>query len=248
MILNCLLRCHVSNIQGIFIFRFVSLRFCRMELGKENRDPLDRVMSAPPSLGHSRSNFDHHQMPRHRNEFRAPAGGEVCSYGRDSMNDNPRTAAQHVGGRASADSLVSGLLTSRYSLHSQCRDVSANKVDAGLRERRDQDFYAEPVGLSGRESNDFFYPSSYIDPERANSTFERFQPDSFHNGTRRTKPQLPSPEPHSTHSQTQGSFNRQPGGSDQRFSLCSEAQSRGEMSPGDDVMAFREHQGRYGDS
>ncbi|KAJ7393693.1 hypothetical protein OS493_003351 [Desmophyllum pertusum] len=105
----------------------------RMELEKENRNPLvpdprERVLSAPPSLGHPRSNVKYRQVPRPQDE--APADH---SYRRRAVPGHER----HMDGGASAHYRVSRPPSSRYSLHSRGHDVSA------LRERQDQDFNTE---------------------------------------------------------------------------------------------------------
>jgi len=159
------------------------------------------------------------------------------------MDEKLQTNAQQVGGRASTDYLGSGLSNSRYSLYSQSRDVSGISHNAALRERREQDVYAEPAVINGRTKNNSFYPSSnYQGTSERGSIYiaQRFHTDSFLNGTRRTN-QPAIPERHVSHSQLQSSLNRRTAGSDQRFSLNDVAQSRGNMLPDDDIMAFREH-------
>lgn len=203
-----------------------------MELEKENRNPLvpdprERVLSAPPSLGHPRSNVKYRQVPRPQDE--APADH---SYRRRAVPGHER----HIDGGASAHYRVSRPPSSRYSLHSRGHDVSA------LRERQDQDFNTEQDVFSGRGSNSSYYPPSNYDinSERSSCAADSFKTDSFLSATRRTIAQSSFHEPHISHSQIQGTEGRE-----QRFSLHSdierEAQSRGcQMFPdGDDVMAFR---------
>lgn len=223
-----------------------------MELGKENKDPLvpvppDRVLSAPPSFGHPRSNFKHRQLPRPQDESQTPAdhsyqGRAVPRYERHPMDDNPQNTQQHADGRASADYRAGRPSSSRYSLHSRGHDVSANREMMALRER-----HVGQNEFSGRGSRSLFHPrSNYeINSERSSFAAESFQTDSILSGTRRTKPQSSFHEPHTSYSQNQGVFKRQTAGSDQRFSLYSnferESQSRDhQMFPrGDDVMDFR---------
>ena len=231
-----------------------------MELEKENRNPLvsdphRRVMSAPSSLGHSTSNFERYQM--HREEFSVPAVYSndervISIYGRNSMTHDPQTSG-NMDGRVSADYHASGLLSSSYSLHSRSRDVSDIRENASLRERKGQDFYVEPDMLSGKASNDLFCSSSNYESniDRASSTAKRFQTGSFLNGARISNAQPPFPEPRALHPQMQGSCDRQNVGSDQRFSLYSDVQSRDDMFPDRDVMTHgprmvEKSQDRYG--
>lgn len=228
-----------------------------MELGKENKDPLvpdppDRVLSAPPSFGHPRSNFKHRQVPRPQDESQTLGdhscrGRAVPGYERHPMDDNPQNTQQHVDGRASADHRASRPSSSRYSLHSRGDDVSANREMMALRERHVQDLNVGQDEFSGRGSRSLFYPrSNYeMNSERSSFAADSFQTDSILSGTRRTKPQSSFHEPHTSYSQIQEAFKRQTASSDQRFSLYSnierDSQSRGhQMFPeGDDVMDFR---------
>lgn len=228
-----------------------------MEQGKENKDPHvpdppGRVLSAPPSLGHPRSNFKHRPVPRHQDEFHAAAdhsyrGQAAPGYESHPMDDNPQNTQQHTDGTVSADYRVSRPSSSRYSLHSRGHDESSNRELMALKERRhNHDLNVEHDTLSGRGSNSSFYPRSNYDinSERSSLVAESFRSDSFLSGTRRTKPQSSFHGPHTSYSRIQGTFKRQAVASDKQFSLYSdigrEAQSRGhQMFPDvDGVVDF----------
>lgn len=226
-----------------------------MELGKENKDPLvsdppTRVLSAPPSFGHPRSNFEHRQVPPPQDEsertaYHSSRDRAVPGYERHPMNKSPHNTQQHMDGRASVDYRASRPSSSRYSLHSRGHDVSVSREMMALREiRRDQEINAEQEAFSGRGSRSLFYPRSNDDmnSERSSYAAESFQTDSILSGRGRTRPQSSFLGLHTSHSQIQKAFKRQTANSDQRFSLYSdiESQSRGhQMFPeGDDVMEF----------
>ena len=227
---------------------FTSFVFFRIELQRENRDrlvpkpALDRAMSAPPNLGHSKSNNEHHRMPRHQGEVSIPADRSNCGsvavdYAKYA-GDVPQTNPKNTGGTASADFHASSSSISRYSLYSQSRDVSGNTDNMGLAERRDQEFFSEPNVFSGKASTNLFHLTSNREDNsgRDSSATQRFQTDSFLYGRNRTRDQSVFPD-----ARMQDSFSRQYSDRVQRFSLYSEAQSRGESVLDDDVMSFREH-------
>lgn len=226
-----------------------------MQLGKENKDPHvpdppGRVLSAPPSLGHPRSNFKHRQVPRPQDELHISTdhsyrGKAAPGYEGHSMDDNPQVIQQHTDGRARAGYHGSRPASSRYSLHSWGHDESSNRALMALRERRhNHDLNVDHDTFSGKESNSLLYPRSNYDmkSERSSLVAESFRSDSLLSGARRTKPQSFYHEPPT--SRFQGTFTRQAVPSDKHFSLYSdvdrEAQSRGHhMIPdADDVMDF----------
>ena len=220
--------------------------FYRIDLQRENRDPLvpkpalDRAMSAPPNLGHSRSNVEHHQMPRLQEELGLPTdrGSVAPGYAKYHAVDGILQAnPKNIGGISCADFHASSASTSRYSLYGQSRDVSCNTDSMSLGERRDQEFFSEPDVFSGKASNDLFYPSSNREDisGRASSTAPQFQTDNFLYGSHRTKEQSAFPD-----TRMQDSFSRQSADRLQRYSLFSEAQSRREIVLDDDIMSFRE--------
>lgn len=190
-----------------------------MDLGKENRDPVvpdshERVMSAPPSLPHSRQILEHYQKPRHQHEFIVPA--THSDYVRYSRKDNTQASSQRMTGTLDVVYHNDGLLSSRSSCHS-------NHTGAPLRERKDEDFYVEPSLFSGRASSNLFYPNLGQESavERGKSIAERLQTVEGSNT------QLPFLEPHSANPyRPTGSLNREIFDSDQRFSLSSEVNSR----------------------
>lgn len=190
-----------------------------MDLGKENRHPVvpdshERVMSAPPSLPHSRQILEHYQEPRHQHEFIVPA--THSNYVRYSRKDNTQASSQRMTGTLDVVYHNDGLLSSRSSCH-------GNHTGASLRERKDEDFYVEPNLLSGRASSNLFYPNLGQEStvERGESIAERLHTDEGSNT------QLPFLEPHSANPyRPAGLMNREISDSDQRFSLYSEVHSR----------------------
>lgn len=190
-----------------------------MNFGKENRDPVvpdshERVMSAPPSLPHSRQILEHYQEPRNQHELIVPA--THSNYVRYSRKDNTQTSSQRMTGTLDVVYHNDGLLSSRSSCHS-------NHTDASFRERKDEDFYVVPNLFSGRTSSNLFHPNvgqeSAVD--RGESIAERLQTDEGSNT------QLPFLEPRSANPyRPTGSLNREISDSDQRFSLYSEVHSR----------------------
>ena len=190
-----------------------------MDLGKENRDPVvpdshERVMSAPPSLPHSRQILEHYQEPRHQHEFIVPE--THSNYVRYSRKDNTQASSQRMTGTLDVVYHNDGLLSSRSSCH-------GNHKGASLRERKDEDFYVEPNLFSGRASSNLFYPNLGQEStiERGESIAERLQTDEGSNT------ELPFLEPHSANPyRSAGLMNREISDSDQRFSLYSEVHSR----------------------
>lgn len=190
-----------------------------MNFGKENRDPVvpdshERVMSAPPSLPHSRQILEHYQEPRHQHELIVPA--THSNYVRYSRKDNTQTSSQRMTGTLDVVYHNDGLLSSRSSCHS-------NHTDASFTERKDEDFYVVPNLFSGRTSSNLFHPNVGQESavERGESIAERLQTDEGSNT------QLPFLEPRSANPyRPTGSLNREISDSDQRFSLYSEVHSR----------------------
>ena len=207
-----------ENTGQAYLLFFICSSF-RVDLGKENRDHVvpdshERVMSAPPSLPHSRQILEHYQEPRHQHEFIVPA--THSNYVRNSRKDNTQASSQRMTGTLDVVYHNDGLLSSRSSCH-------GNHTGASLRERKDEDFYVEPNLFSGRASSNLFYPNLGQEStvERGESIAERLHTDEGSNI------QLPFLEPHSANPyRPTGSLNREISDSDQRFSLYSEVHSR----------------------
>lgn len=199
-----------------------------MELQTENRGGLDRAMSAPPNFNDSRSNFKQ-QLSGHQQDTALPAdrskrGGTIPGYATYSANDNPHTIPPHNGGIPSTSFHSTDASITRYSLHSQNRDLSSN----AFRERAGVDLYSEPDMFSGRVSTDLFYRSSN---SGVNSSAEHFQQQSIFS---KARPPLPDVERRELVSGE--AFVK-----DQRFLLHSETQVPGEVFPRDDVVIIRDN-------